>query len=422
VTDGEVTPVTRAILDRVEHDSIVRLLADMVEIPSPTGHELRLASWLHERITSYGIDSRLQKFGTDQANVVATLRGSGGGRSILLTGHLDTSYSGLEADLDGPGYKNKAVVVDDRWMYGNGVHNMKNALAAYVGILQAIAHADTKLRGDVILAAVAGETERAPVGRFQGPEYEGFGTGMRHALEEGLAADMCILGEPTANTIGLSNLGVNWVRMTTRGTMAHTQHASTAKNAIYAMQAVLAELRSWCEDYRERNQFRGIKPACDVTAIDGGLPWRASRTPISCSAFVCIRTTPAVTTDKVRRELESFALDLRRRDPSLELEIDFYVTHPATEISADEPVVRALHRHHAAVFGSEPEYRPRTAYMDSSPLNLNGIPTVVYGASGRVNDEDGEYGWAPNQGEHTNLEDLRLGTEVVARTVVELCS
>jgi acetylornithine deacetylase/succinyl-diaminopimelate desuccinylase-like protein len=243
---------------------------------------------------------------------------------------------------------------------------------------------------------------------------------MRHALAEGLAADMCILGEPTANTIGLSNLGVNWVQLTTTGTMAHTQHADKATNAIYAMQRVIAELRRWCAEYRQRHAFRGIRPSCDITAIEGGLPWRVSRTPTSCSIFACIRMPPGTTTEDVRRELDAFASRLRRDDPELQVEVDFYVTHPATEISAQEPVVQAIHRNHLAVFGSEPEYRPRTAYMDSSPLNLRGIPTVIYGASGRVNDESNAYGWAPDQGEHTNLDDLRLSTEVVARAVVEL--
>jgi acetylornithine deacetylase/succinyl-diaminopimelate desuccinylase-like protein len=232
---------------------------------------------------------------------------------------------------------------------------------------------------------------------------------------------MAILGEPTANAIGLSNLGVHWARLSTRGTMAHTQHASTASNAIERMLEVIPALHEWCASYRQRHEYEGIHPSCDITAIDGGLPWRLSRTPVACSVFLCVRSIPTTSVDLIRSELEVLVAEFGERQPPIELNLEIYLSHPGTAIDADEPVVRALHKNHRVVFGVDPVYRPRTAYMDSTPLNLLGIPTVVYGPSGRVNDASRGYGWSPEQGEHIALQDLRLGTEVVARSVVDLC-
>ena len=413
----------QSVLKHLDTDSVVQFLAELVEVPSSTGHELGAATLIQERLSASGIDARLQHFDEDRANVIATLHGRGNGPTLMLNGHLDTSYTGYEPQLEGPGYKNKAVIVDDQWMYGNGAHNMKNALASYVGVMEAIARSGVELAGDVVLAGVAGEIERAPspYGDHVGPEYEGFGTGTSYALSHGLDADMCILGEPTANTVGLSNLGVNWVRLSTSGTMAHTQHAETAVNAIYQMLKVIRRLEEWMPQYRDRYALDGIKPACDITAVQGGWPWRVSRTPVYCDIFLCIRTTPGVRTTTVMRELDEVVRELEEDDPSLDISTEFYVSHQASEIAADEPVVQAVHRNHEAIVGEEPEYRRRTAYMDSSALNAHGIPTVVYGPSGRLNTGVDDRGWSPQQGEHINLEDLAQGTRVVAAATVDIC-
>lgn len=414
------TPADVAAL--VDPRLIADTLRDLVNIPSPTGHEAAAAEYLDSRLSALGLRSQVQRFAPDRANVIATLEGAGDGPAVMLNGHLDTSYTGLEPELTGIGYKNEATVVDDVWMYGNGVHNMKNALAGYVGVVDAIVRSGVTLRGDVTIAGVAGEIERSSWGRFEGPEYEGFGTGTSYGLAHGLVADMCILGEPTSNTIGLSNLGVNWVRIRTRGTMAHTQHAETAVNAIDQMERVMAVVREWGSAYRERARYGDLRPACDITAIEGGWPWRVSRTPVACDLFVCIRTPPGVTSAAVRRDLRG-ALATLAADPNpVETEIDFYVTHQAATIDRAEPVAVALHDAHAAVVGRAPEYRPRGAYMDSSLLIAHGIPTVVYGGSGRVRSDGRQRGWSPSEGEHTYLPDVVQNASVVTHAVVQLCS
>jgi acetylornithine deacetylase/succinyl-diaminopimelate desuccinylase-like protein len=106
----------------------------------------------------------------------------------------------------------------------------------------------------------------------------------------------------------------------------------------------------------------------------------------------------------------------------LRISSEFYATHQATEISAEEPVVQALDRNHREVTGAAPEYRRRTAYMDSSALVEHGIPTVVYGPSGRLNTQEGGPGWSPEEGEHLYLPDLYAGTRVVAAAVLDLCA
>ncbi len=415
------TDLGASLVAAIDDEGLVNLLHEIVSIPSPTGSEEEVADHLHQHLRRLGLDSTLQTFAPGRANVIAHIEGHGNGPTLMLNGHLDTSYTGLEPELSGAGYKNVPMIVDDDWMYGNGVHNMKNAVASYCAIAEAIVTSKARLRGDVVLAFVAGEIEKAPVSRYQGPEYEGFGVGTSYALAHGLSADLCILGEPTTNTIGISNMGVSWVRLAVTGTMAHTQAADTAVNAIQQMRKVLAALDDWIPRYRDRHTFEGVRPACDVTAIEGGWPYRASRVPIGCEVFMCVRTPPGVKPVALRRELREFVRGLNAADDSLDVALEFYVTHEAQEIDREHPLVRSIHAAHLSENGTEPEYRRRGAYMDSSQLIAHGIPTVVYGPSGRVRAQGEQAGWAPSEGEHLYLPDLFAGTRVVARAVADIC-
>ncbi|MCU1440653.1 MAG: acetylornithine deacetylase [Rhodoglobus sp.] len=412
------------IVTKIDPARLIDRLARYVEISSPTGSELTLAEAIRDELVAAGVDASVQYIGGDRGNVIARLRSHKPGRVVMLNAHLDTSYTGDEPELSGRGYKNRAII-DGDWMYGNGVHNMKNALASYVEIVIALTQSGeaADLPGEVVLLGAAGEIEKAPYGRYQGPTYEGYGVGTGYALSHGITADCCILGEPTANTVGLSNMGVLWVRLQTTGTMAHTQAAGRAENAIDKMRRVLDKLDPWLKEHPARYEYKGVRPSADVTAIEGGWPYRAGRTPVVCEAFACIRTPPGVRSIDIYRELRELVTSFGDADSTLEVDVHMYVSHDGGEIAPEEPMVQALAAAHEQITGEPPAFVPRGAYMDSSTLIAHGIPTVVYGASGRVRgtaDEGVGADWNPEEGEHTYLPDLITGTEVVLETVRRL--
>ena len=91
-------------------DLIRDTLVDMVNISSPTGRESGMAHYLHDRMKRAGLDTDLQFVDADRPNAVGHLRGRGNGINLLFTGHMDTSYSGEEQHLIGPGFKPKATI------------------------------------------------------------------------------------------------------------------------------------------------------------------------------------------------------------------------------------------------------------------------------------------------------------------------
>src|SRR3954464_14525446 len=143
------------VVQHITSEAVRDTLIDLVGIPSATGNELGMARYLVERMRRAGLETDLQLVDVNRPNAVGHLRGKGTGTNLLFTGHMDTSYSGEEDYLDGPGFRPKAVLKDG-WIWGLGANNMKSGLAAALVAIEAILKTGVKLAGDISLGAVVG--------------------------------------------------------------------------------------------------------------------------------------------------------------------------------------------------------------------------------------------------------------------------
>ena len=73
--------------------------------------------------------------------------------------------------------------------------------------LQMLRDSGVKLKGDIVVAGVVGEIEKAPIDNWQGARYRGGGFGARFMLNHGVTADFCINGEPTGMRLQTANAG-----------------------------------------------------------------------------------------------------------------------------------------------------------------------------------------------------------------------
>src|SRR5215472_18548432 len=145
---------------KIDRDRLVETATRLVNVPSFTGNEEDAARLMAELYESLGLQVQWQQVEDGRANALGTWAGAGGGKSLMFNGHVDTSYSGREPWLrDVPGFQPAAFERDGR-LYGLGVSNMKGALACYVEAVRALQDAGIRLRGDVLIAAVAGEIEK----------------------------------------------------------------------------------------------------------------------------------------------------------------------------------------------------------------------------------------------------------------------
>ena len=388
---------------------LVDLALRLVSTPSFTGSEQAAAELLRDELASLGLQVQWQQVEDGRANVLATWPGSGDGPTLMFNGHLDTSYSGREPWLQGiPGFQPEGFERDGR-IYGLGISNMKGAVACYVEAVRSLMDAGIRLRGDVVVAGVAGEIEKTQEGDAQGAEYRGYAAGSRHLVTHGGVADMCILGEPTENKVVLAHFGTIWMRLTTRGPFVHTAFSSGRldENSIVRMQGVLDAVLEWLPRWEEEMSYDGVRGVANVGAIQGGFGWRVSRTPHETHLYLDLRVPPSVPMAEARRK----ALEYARGLDGVEAEV--YVTAPGAEIDANHPLVRTLEEAHAEVFGAAPDRDVTRWFSDASVLTRYGIATVNYGTSSGLPDAD--------LGENLEIDGLVRTAEVYARVAKAVC-
>ena len=379
----------------IDKKRLVEWASRAISIPSFTGSEVEMARLMAETFAELGLSVQWQQVEQGRANVVGTLNGAGGGSSLMFNGHMDTSYSGREPWLAHvPGFQPEPFVRDGR-LYGLGISNMKGALACYVEAVRALLDEGVRLRGDLLVAAVCGEIEKAQFGDAQGAEFRGYATGTRHLVTHGGLADMCILGEPTEAKIVLGHFGSLWLRVSTQGNFIHTafSEGKRDRNSILRMREVLDAVLEWIPSWEDdaENAYRGAKAIVNVGALQGGFGWRVSRTPHRTDLFLDVRVPPTKPMPLARRQVLDMVRGLAKRFPEYGVEGEVYVTAPGAEIAEDHPLVAAIDESHAEVFGTPPERDVTRWFSDASALTRYGVPTVNYGTStGLLDTEYGE--------------------------------
>ena len=183
-------------------DRIVGLTQDLVRIPSdhhpPKGDERAIQDYVTGFWQECGIEcdvfdpTDVPEFKSHpgfydlgrnyegRPVVVARIRGSGGGRSLILSGHVDAVPVGKGEWLHGP-YSGD---VEGGKLYGRGAFDMKGGVAAMMSAARILHEMDVTLKGDLIVETVPDE------------EFAG-ANGTVAARARGYTADAAVVGEPT---------------------------------------------------------------------------------------------------------------------------------------------------------------------------------------------------------------------------------
>jgi acetylornithine deacetylase len=419
MSNQQYSELAARAIEHVDRERLIKLVMDLVDIPSPTGEEKDMANAVYAELQAAGFDATLQPIGDDRYNAIGRLQGRGGGKSLMFNGHLDTSF-GPEQAHRGIGYECKATLIDDEWIYGMGSFNMKSAMGTYIVASEAIQKAGITLAGDIVIAGVAGEIEKSPVNEYEGRKYQGYGVGTKYAITHGAVADFCILGEPTNMMLIPRHCGTTWIKITVPGRLIHTAWSNVDTNAINKSRMVLDAIHEWIPDYCRRNSVGDFQPRVNVSAIEGGWPWRGARTPDNCCIYMDVRTLP----DSLPVEAYNEVRDVIRRvvgeHPELEgTRADIFVSAPGTSIADDHELIRTITEAHTQQLGKAPETGIETWYSDAAHMNRYGIPTVNYGSAGRIRSGGG--GFSTHQGEAVHIGDMLDIIKVYIQTMITLC-
>src|SRR6266536_1178563 len=167
-----------------------------------------------------GLAVELDEAAPGRPNVIATARGTGGGRTLLLNAHTDTvGYRGMANPL--------TPRVEDGRLYGRGAYDMKGGLAAC--LVAAAEAARRSLCGDVVVTAVVDE------------ELTSIGT---QSVLQRVRADAAIVAEPTQMEVAIAHKGFVAFEIETQGRAAHGSRPDLGLDAIAKMGHVLVGLEA----------------------------------------------------------------------------------------------------------------------------------------------------------------------------------
>ena len=119
----EFDDLVQKTVDLVDRKRLIDLTVALTDIASPTGAEAEISYAYLDMLKRAGLKTTLQPIGDDRFNAVGRLDGTGGGKSLLFNGHMDTSFGNDFADR-GPGFRTKGTIVDDEWIFGFGYNTI----------------------------------------------------------------------------------------------------------------------------------------------------------------------------------------------------------------------------------------------------------------------------------------------------------
>ncbi|WP_073240105.1 ArgE/DapE family deacylase [Desulforamulus putei] len=307
---------------------------------------------------------------TNRPNVVGVFRGSGGGRSLILNGHVDTMPFG---DRSAWSVDPLGAVIQDGKLYGLGSSDMKAGLAANLLAIELLQKLRIKLKGDLIFESVVDE--------------EGGGNGTLACIDRGYRADAAIISEPTGLKIFPAHMGFIFYAITVYGKSLHSSAKWLGVNAIEKAMILIQALQDLEHNWLMTKRHALLPgPTINVGEIKGGTA--GSTVPDSCQFKLCLHYLPTDADEEGGGSLvEKDVLEtIHRRcqgDPWLSANpptIVKYQEGSPFEISVNHPLVQAAASAYSRVTKEPARIEGMLAGCDARHFaNIAGMPVIVFG-------------------------------------------
>jgi acetylornithine deacetylase len=374
---------------------VITLLKQLVSIDSvnpslvPGGAgETEIAKFIKSWLKAQGFETHWLENTPGRPSVVGVLKGSGGGKSLMLNGHIDTVTLTGNPDSTNPRVENGK-------MFARGAYDMKCGVAAM--LVAASRASKLNLRGDVIVACVSDE-EYASIGSFE--------------LVKTFKADAAIVTEPTELELVTAHKGFVWLEITVHGKAAHGSRPLEGVDAIAKMGKVLVALEEMDLNLRA-NPTHALLESGSVHAsiIAGGQ--ELSSYPALCTLSVERRTIPGETAAVVEQQFRIMLENIKTNDSSFNYSLRMGLERVPHEVAESELIVQTLLKNAARILEKTPKIRSETFWTDCAALSSVGIPSFLFGAVGAG---------AHSANEWVDLNSVVQLEEILFQTIKEFCS
>lgn len=384
---------------RSAEEEILSTTRDLVRIPSentpPNGKEVQAQRYVMDALEGSGISTRLIDLSSvpglpeheayfpgreyrDRPNVAAVYPGRGKGRSLLLSGHIDTMPVG-----DAP-WRHDPLGgrIEDGRLYGRGAYDMKGGIAAMLTAVKTIAAAGVELGGDLLFETVVDE------------EHAGCNGTLANRLI-GHNADAAILPEPSQMDIYPAHKGFRIVHLTVHGSSGMSFSGETLENPVEHVGRLIEAVKGFRRFRRDHTTIPALYrddpdpvPVFMPKLQAGEFSFRIPMTiPDRCTLEVYWQTMPGEGREEVEREFFSYLEDWYRTDeffgrnrPDAEFSLRWM---PGTQTAADHPIVETARSQADWVTGRGTRVRGAPYPCDLFVFNLfGGMPSIVLGPGG----------------------------------------
>ncbi|WP_159499056.1 M20 family metallopeptidase [Microbacterium sp. 18062] len=387
------TSVYEKVSAHIDEERLVRLVQEVSRIPSILGEEGPLAEYLASTMAESGFAGvELQPVLPERPNAIGHVDfgdAAAEGRTVVLTGHLDTKPVSHGWTVSEP-FSGDLI---DGAIYGHGIMDMKAALVCQIVAIEALRASGLPVNGRVAMAAVS--------------DHMGDQLGSIEYFKEH-TADYCVLGELSDNEIFLGHRGRYYFDIHVRGVSAHTCHKPLAVNAnMLAAHAIIEldrsaltpKLEDWVVDLFGPETF--MAPG----RVYGGLPpGGPSMIPDECVIRVDCRPQPGVTIEEVRAEIDACLARAKQAEPRFEAEVVLADVKSGYMASPEDSVSELMRRSVAAVRGEQPVFEVAGWLGDTASFGQD-VPTIIFGPGG-------EPVYCPD--EHLSVDDIVEATRVYA--------
>lgn len=418
------SPSDKQVIDAVDQlaSRALTLLQELVRTPSLTGDEGAVQQIVAESMRSIGLDvdvweptvAELAPYAehvgefenlAGRPNVVGVWRGSGGGRSMILNGHIDTVEPGARDQWDVDPFS--AELRDGR-VFGRGSLDMKAGVVANIIAATALRAAGWQPKGDVFVESVISE--------------EDGGAGALATILRGYTADACIITEPTAFDVVVAQGGSLVFRIHISGKSAHAAARNEGVSALDCFLPIYAALNAF-EAERNRTLDHPLyaqianKIPINIGIVQSG-SWPSS-VPDWLIAEGRAGLVPGETLEQFKAEFVKVVMNAAASDPWLAEHpprVEWFSGQFApSEIDGDHALVELVGNAHRTVTGATPAVTGVTYGADMRHfINIAGIPCLMYGA------DDVAGAHAPN--ESVAIADVLTCAKTVALATRNWCS
>ena len=394
----------------INREELLKLTQDLIRIPSHTVYENRekeVAAYIADILEREGIEYCFQSADGDRCNVLATIRGNGTGKSLMLNGHMDTvPVAGMDDPFN-------PVIVDGN-MYGRGSSDMKSGLAAMLYAVLTVHRMKVPLNGDLVLAGVIDEEAAKS-------------TGSRVIAEKGPITDYAIIGEPSSLYPIIAHKGIDYFQIDFHGKVAHSSRPENGANAIYAaadfisaVKAVLIpEFDNLSHPYLGKPTIN-VGLMCGSAEINKPFLLQQSETfagvvPDEASVFIDVRWIPGQSIPQIQSQLQALADSILPKNPGISAEVNYIpLPRPAMEISPEEALPQAILESISQVSPETAEFKGLSGFMDSGILyGVAGILSMVFGP--------GDLSVAHGINEKVEVEQIIKAAQIYTKTALDIC-